>query len=359
MEFPAKAGYLLKLKELNMRKAAIVIIVLLAAAGAFAAPVDFASFQTSFDSFAKDLASGLPFNASTGLAWSEAALGQFPHFGVGVTVGATTIPAGTVNSMVSALGVTLPSEFSYVAQYGIPVPAYTIDARLGGFVLPFDIGLKFGYIPAGALQKAGVSGVTADYILAGADVRFAVLRDHGFVPALSIGVGYNYMKGSVGVAGLLGSSIDIANFTLPDNSTHTLNLSDPTLNMAWSTNVVEAKVQLSKRILFITPYIGAAASYSFGAQASGAVQSTLYYDGHAITQNDINNIDAAFAAAGKTPPDLSPLGITANATSAAGFSYRAFGGLSFDIFFIYLDVGAAYNILSGSLGGSLNLRLAL
>jgi hypothetical protein len=338
-----------------MKRLILVLFVLLSSTALFAAPVDFKDFQPGFDDFVQDLANGLPLNASTGLSWSQAYIGQFPHFGVGVTVGATTIPAKAVSTMADALGISLPSDFSYAEKFGVPVPAYTLEARLGGFVLPFDMGVKLGVIPPDT--KFGAD-VTADYILAGVDVRYALLKDEGPLPAISIGVGYNYMKGSVGISGILGSDVTIAQ-VYDVGGPHILSLADPTLQMDWSTNVIEAKLQVSKRLLILTPYLGAAASFSFGSDVSGAVESTLKIDGSKIQQSDINAIVAYYEALGETPPDLSAKGITTTASSKGGMSYRVFGGVSFDLLILSLDLGASYEFLSGALGGSLNVRIAL
>lgn len=333
-----------------MRKAFLVVLVLLSASAVFA--VDFTDFQSGFSDFAQDLANGAPLNASTGLSWSQAYIGQFPHFGIGVTVGATTLSASAMKTMADALGVTLPSEFSSATKYGLPLPGYTIDARIGGFVLPFDIGLKLGYIPPGTLQKMGLS-VSADYILAGLDVRYALLKDEGFIPALSVGLGYNHMQASVGVPGLLSGAITIAQI-YDGSGNKDLVLSNPSLQMQWSTNVLDLKVQVSKRLIFVTPYLGVAASYSFGAKASGTVKSDMTYDSLPLTQPVIDLIKQY-----NPEIDLSSVGITANAASGAGFDFRAFGGLSFDLFIVYLDLGGAYDISTGAFGGSVNLRIAL
>jgi hypothetical protein len=342
-----------------MKRALLVIIVLLAAVSAFAAPPDFATFQPAFQQFAQDLANGAPFSTTTGLNWSPAYIGQFPHFGIGVTVGATTIPAGTMNQMASALGITLPSQFSYFQQSGIPVPTYTIDARLGGFALPFDVGFKIGYIPPGALQQLGLQ-ISADYLLIGGDVRFALLKDKGLLPAISVGVGYNYLRESVGVPQLLAGNISIGNVnTTEDGLNHALSLNNPALGMAMSTNVLEAKAQISKKILFFTPYIGGAISYSFGATASGSVTSTLNYDGVPITAQQAADVMQYYVNHGITPPNLSGVGITANAASGSGFDYRVFGGLSFDLFILYIDLGGAYDFANSAWGASVNLRIAI
>jgi hypothetical protein len=340
-----------------MKRFLFALVLVLSATAVFAAPVDFSAFEPGFNKFVQSLATNAPFNASTGLTWSQASLGQFPHFGIGLTVGATTVPAAAVTTMVNALGISLPSEFSYFSKIGIPVPAYTIDARIGGFVLPFDIGLKVGYIPASALQKAG-SSVAADFLLAGGDVRFTILKDQGFVPALSIGVGYTYLQETVSVAGLMSSGITIAN--VYDGSVyHTLSMSNPSLQVQSQTNVLEAKLQLSKQILFLTPYLGAAAAFSFGSTASGSVQSTLLYDGGPINQTQIDQITAYYIAQGQTPPSFSSMGFTAHASAPVGMDYRIYGGLSFDIIVVSIDLGAAYDISNNSFGASANLRLTL
>jgi hypothetical protein len=178
------------------------------------------------------------------------------------------------------------------------------------------------------------------------------------MPALSVGLGYNHMQASVGVPGLLPGSITIAQIN-DGGGPKDLVLSNPSLQMQWSTNVLDLKVQVSKKLIFITPYLGAAASYSFGAQASGEVQSSMMYGGSPLTQTMINNINAYYQSQGQTPPDLSSVGIKASASNGAGFDFRAFGGLSFELFILYLDLGGAYDISTGAFGGSVNVRLAL
>jgi hypothetical protein len=188
-----------QVEVITVKRIAVFLILIVAATGAFA--VDFATFEAGFNQFAQDLATGAPFNATTGLTWSNAT-GDFPHFGIGLTVGATTIPAASISTMANALGITLPAAFSYVSQYGMPVPAYTIDARIGGFGLPFDVGVKAGYIPAGALQQVS-SSVAADFLLLGGDIRYSILKDEGLLPNISIGLGYTYMQETVSVSGLM------------------------------------------------------------------------------------------------------------------------------------------------------------
>jgi hypothetical protein len=344
-----------------MKTLLCVSLLLCIALGAFA--LDYTTeVEPAFEQFAQDMASTLPFNASIGLGWSDAYIGQFPRFGLGVTFGATMIPSEPVKKVLQAFSITLPKQFSYVEKYGFPVPAYTFDARLGGFALPFDVGVKVGYLPPDMMQNMGLP-LSLNYLLAGADIRFALLKDRGLVPALSLGAGYSFMKGSLSVPGLLSGPLTIGNFEVPDGSggvtTHTLSLTDPSLNLSWDTNVIEVKAELSKTLLIFTPYLGAGALFAVGSHAGGGVQSSLLLDGSTPTQAQIDDIIQAFTAAGQTPPDLSTKGIIVQKAAPVGWAGRLFGGISMTLLVLRLDLGALYSFPGGSFGGSVNLRVQL
>ncbi|HUX22859.1 MAG TPA: hypothetical protein VMW69_16605, partial [Spirochaetia bacterium] len=67
----------------------VLALSVLVGTGAFAqtAP-SFSSVQTSFQSFADDVASSLPYASTIGLNWSWSYIGKLPHFGVGLAGGA-------------------------------------------------------------------------------------------------------------------------------------------------------------------------------------------------------------------------------------------------------------------------------
>ena len=208
-------------------------LVLFVVSGAFAQTYSFSTFQSVFQSFASGAASALPLETSVGLNWADSYIGQFPHFGIGLTVGAATLPYSAISSAITnfAPGGTLPSNLSFLQTLGVPVPAYTVDLRIGGFVLPFDIGLRFGYIPPKALSAFGSTSI--DYLLVGGDVRYALVKDHGFVPGISVGLGYTYMRGDVYIPGVLGSSVTVTNVSF-GGATHNIGFTNPSLNMFWN-----------------------------------------------------------------------------------------------------------------------------
>jgi len=341
-----------------MRKLVVLLLVMIVALGAAVglSAQSFAAFQNAFQSFANGVSSSLPLETSVGLNWSDAWIGQLidapPHFGIGVTVGAATIPYSAIEPAISAFSGSIPSSISYLKSFGIPLPSYSVDVRIGGFILPFDIGLKFGYLPAGALANAGISGFTADYLNVGGDIRIGIIQDRGVLPGLSVGVGYTYMRGNVGIPGVLNGPITISNVDVGGTS-YNLGFSNPNLDFFWNTSVIDLKVQLSKTLLFITPYVGLGASYGISS-AGGGMQSAMTLNGTSVTQAQLDQINSQYG----TSYTLQNPGFGVYAT-ANGFSARVFGGFSLNIFILKIGVGAEYELLSGSMAGMANVRFQL
>ena len=332
-----------------MKKLLIVAaLVLFVASGAFAQTYDFSTFQSVFQSFASGAASALPLETSVGLNWSDAYIGQFPHFGIGLTVGAATIPYSAISSAIQNFGGgSLPSNLSFLQTLGIPVPSYTVDVRIGGFVLPFDIGLRFGYIPPNAFNS--YSGTSIDYLLLGGDVRYALVKDHGFIPGISVGLGYTYMRGDVSIAGVLNNGINIANVSLNGNN-YNLQFQNPSLNMFWNSNVIDVKIQVSKSLFIITPYVGLGVSLGI-SNAGGGMQSQMQVSENGgpyqpVTQNQLNTFNSAYGT--NFTMQNQGFGVSANAN---GFSTRVFGGLSLNLFILRFGLGAEYEFLSSTFAG--------
>jgi len=123
------------------------------------------------------------------------------------------------------------------------------------------------------------------------------------------------------------------------------------LNFFWNTSVFDAKIQLSKTLFIITPYIGLGASYGI-SNAGGGMQSSMTVNGFAPTQNQIDQINSAYG----TNYTLANPGFGVYA-GASGFSARVFGGFSFNIFILKLGFGAEYEFLSGSMAAMANARI--
>ena len=177
-------------------------------------------------------------------------------------------------------------------------------------------------------------------------------------PDVSVGAGYNFLSGAVSIAGLLDSNITINNFEVPGDATYTLALTNPDLTFAWETNVIDLKIQASKRLLFFRPFVGAGASTGF-ARAGGGLDTALLLNGSPPTQQQLDDIVAFFEAANQPVPDLTADGIRVAPVSQTGWSFRAFGGIGLQLLFIKVDVLGSYDINSGAYGLTGNLRFQL
>ncbi len=338
-----------------MKRVSIVLaIMLLAAAGLSAQTYD--EFEGYFQTFADEVANSLPVSASVGGNWSPAYIGQFPHFGVGVSLGGMFLPYDAVEPVVDNLGFgsSIPEALK---TYGVPFPAIAVDARLGGFILPFDVGVKFGFIPEKA-KTLFSDEVTADYLLAGADVRLRLTKGKGFLPTISAGAGYNYMRGTIGINDVSSSeTINIDEIMEPTYgppaTAYELTITNPDLAFNWETHTIQGKVQASWDLAILTPHLGFGAAYGF-SNAGGGLYSTLTYNGEGgLTLADVQD---EFAKYGYPIPTTDGIEITSDAN---GYSFWVYGGTAFNIFFVKLDLSAMYNFLSGAYGASANVRIQL
>jgi len=340
---------------ISVKKAlALTILTAALAMPGFSQVPKIGDLQNGAESMSKALSAALPFNSTLGLNWSDAYIGQLlgvpPHFGVGVSAGATTVKADEMKALLDIL------KFDTGAFPAlVPLPAAMAEARIGGFLLPFDIGIKGGYIPpeVGKTIKDATGGLNLDYLAAGADIRFALLKGGLLLPRVSLGVGVNYMKGGLGTTISGGQS-----FTFNDGANdHTITTTDPELGISWETTTVDLKAQISKGFLIFTPYAGLGASYGI-SKAGYYIQSKIKYDGNDITDTQLQTIKNTLTQAGITPPDISATGISSYFANN-GWAFRAFAGLSLNILVLRVDLTGLYNLSNNSYGGSVGVRFQL
>jgi len=330
---------------------ATAIVFLLIASGAFG--IDFDSLESNFTDFSDEVAKALPQAATTGLDWSDARVRGFPHFGVGLSFGAVMLPSDAFEGLAEDLNIELPSEITGSAL-GVPLPAYAVDGRVGLPFVPFDVGAKLGVLtPEMAENYGGFRGVSADFMLAGIEIRYPLIKGGLALPAVAVSAGYNYLSGGIGtsldVDTGLGSSIDLG--SVPGLSGVTVDYSDPDLRFEWTTHAVDLKVQASKNMLIFTPYLGGAYTYGW-SKAGGGVSAELEYTG--ATEEEVQ--DALDAEGYDIELDDSSFAILSGAT---GGSLRAFGGFSVNLLLFKLDLNGQYNFATQGLGGGVNVRIQL
>jgi hypothetical protein len=323
------------------------VILLLAAAPAFSQSTDLSALRKNVDAFSDKFSKSLPFNATMGLNWSDAYIGQLfsvpPHFGIGFNLGFTTVDIGSLGDLMGALGAG--SKISDLPDVGgLPLPGYTIDARIGGLFLPFDIGFKIGYLSPGALES--MLGVGVNYLLVGADIRYSLINVKVLPIKLSLGLGYNYLEG--GLSTNVGSA---QTFDFNDGGTpHTLELTAPRLGFNWSSKVLELKAQVSFPLLIITPYAGVGLSVAW-TTSGYSVTSQLTVDG------------GSFDPYASTLKSYGLDGLTSNGfesmNDVTSFNMRIFGGISFNITVIRLDFTGMYNFFDNNWGITFGTRFQM
>jgi len=336
----------------------IAILIVLALIPVLGFAQTYEQYRDSFQQFSDDVANSLPLNAAIGNNSPDAYIGQFlrvpPNFSVGITGGVSTIPYDTVKSVFDDLGITMPSQIADMKNLGVPFPAATVDARVGGFILPFDVGVKFGTLPS-SVKALLPSDMDAEFLLAGADVRYALMKGGAAKPTISVGLGYNYLSGSV-TAKNVSSGYQI---TLPNSDT--VDLSNPDAVFSWSTSVIDLKAQVSKKLLIFTPYAGAGAAMAVSS-AGGGLKSDLYYNGSGTpaTQADIDSIKQAIINAGYPVPDeLSNTEGIQILSDSTGWAFRIYGGTAINILMMHIDLGAGYDLLGKNLQGTVGVRCQL
>jgi hypothetical protein len=304
---------------------------------------DLAILQENVKDFSTELAASLPFNASMGLNWSDAYIGKFlggiPHFGVGVSGGVSTLNSSSFEDLLDDFGISLPLK-------QMVLPAYVVEGRLGGFVLPFDIGVKFGALP----QVDFGNELEIDYLLVGADVRFAIIEGGMILPEISLGIGFNFLKGMLSAPLGNGVSFNVAG--------KSLELTRPEAEFSWETKSIDLKAQISKSLLIITPYAGFGASYAW-SNAGYSVESRLKYKGDYVDNAGIKEIKDELAAAGVPGLDsVSPTGFS-SIIDAEGWAFRAFAGLSLNVLIIKFDLTGMYNFIDSNYGVTLGVRVQI
>ncbi|AFG38773.1 hypothetical protein [Spirochaeta africana] len=358
--------------------AALLVAGLLFGAPVFALddPLGDAGITKGFEDFADEIANALPFNTMIGLQWSDAHIGQLmrvpPKFGIGTAVGFTTIPLSALESATNAFafddadGVDLSDELGMLGAIGLPLPGYVIDARIGGFLLPFDVGVKAGILP-----EVSAGDFDLDYLLIGGDVRYRVIRGRMGLPTVSVGAGVNYMRGGIGIPGVFGDNIELESVELPDyddpqqTRTYDLSLSDPSLDFSWSTTVFDLKAQASSNFFILTPYIGAGLSYARSTAGGGLSSSMVVSEGgDTLNDDQIADLQKAYDEARKQNSDLPAIDFSGDSgilveRGVSGWGARVYGGTSVNFFVVKLDLGAMYNLTSNSFGANIGLRFQL
>lgn len=291
-----------------MKKILVAATLALAVGTAAFAQVNADAFKSSLGDFLGEINAALPDNAVIGGTWSDAYIGQIvgipPHFGLGIAAGVTRFPSEGFKDAMELTGTDLPVDT-------LILPNFAVEGRIGGFILPFDIGFRLGMLP-----ETDLMGVKMNYLHYGADVRYAVLKGGLVLPAVSVGLGYYHTDGSFSFPLTAGDAFgDSVPAVAADQELD--------LGLDFATNVFELKAQISKGLIIVTPYAGV----------------------------------GAYMAMSESSYDLD--GYLDDSVSETVYGARVFGGFSFNILVLKIDTTGSYDVLTGNWGVNLGARVQL
>ena len=328
---------------------AVVLAVVLTAGVSAQIDTNVDDMKSAFGDFSGDVAQSLPYAATIGGSWSDAKVMNFPHFGAGLSLGMITLPSDAFTTLADKLG----TSFGDIANkdLGVPLPGYTIDGRVGLPIVPFDVGAKFGYMhPALGEAFESATGAKADYLLAGVDIRYPVIKQKLLIPSVAVSAGVNYLRGGVEITPDTNSgTIDLSQLQGYGTGDE-ISFSDPTMRFNWQSTSLDFRAQASEKLLLFTFYGGGGYSYGI-SKAGGGILSTW-------TENTSNSKEQVKSDLQDAGYDISDKEITVLA-NANGGSFHAFAGMSVDLLFLRLDLKGKYNFLTQHLGAGLNARIQL
>ena len=249
--------------------------------------------------------------------WPDAYIGKVfpgfpPHLGGGVTAGFATVKTTDLNKAIKELNSAISdSSVKFPSLHDTFLfPTITVDAKVGGLFLPFDIGLSIMKIPHLSLSKLGAP-VTVDFFTVGGSFRYAILQGNVVLPQLSIGLGGYYSKGYINVGATDGSYI----------------------NTNFDSKIFFLETQLSKQFLFVTPFIGLRLAVS---------QANVSWDIKA----------ASYTLAGGASYDF-------NKNFAESIQPSLFGGVGFNFLFFQTTLAASFDMRYKVWGANLSFRAKL
>lgn len=268
---------------------------------------------SGMNGFASSLEQSLPNAMVQQNVYADAWIGKFfpsapPHFGVGAEVGVSKLDLSSLKGVADMFGISaVPKTFIF--------PTFTANARIGGLILPFDVGLSFMYIDLSKLRL--VDGIGINYFNVGGDIRWAILKGDGAFPKLSVGGGFYYSKG---------------NFSFEKDGF------DSSLDYCIKTAFFSA--QISKKFIFFTPYAGFRGIFSNSdIKWNWQVTSELAGD---------SGYAGALSASGKESSEF-----------LGSFIPQVFGGFGIEISGMTANFGASWDFRNSIWSADVSIRFQL
>ena len=190
------------------------------------------------DDFTFSLIKTAPSTVSHQNMWASAYIGQLldlpPHLGGGISMGMAQLKTDGIAAVLKEMGLNYDVKNLFL-------PTLTFDARIGGLLIPFDLGVHGMMIKNPLEFNIQETFFSIDYGTVGADIRFPLIKQNTVLPNLSLGFGYAYSKGNAGIS----VQEEIAK-----------------VSAGYESQILQATVQVSKKILIVEPFAGVRATLS-------------------------------------------------------------------------------------------------
>ena len=264
--------------------------------------------------------------------WAESWIGMLiPNvkFGFGINAGVAAMDVSSLKDAASALAIDEAEDLNDTLVF----PTATADLRVGGFILPFDVGFtisSFDSSKIGALDDA-ISPCEFDYFSIGGDLRYCILNTGTKLvhARISLSGGGYYTKGSVKVA---------------DKDS-----SDSSASLDFNSTTLFLGAQANAKIFCFVPFVGGRVAF-----AKTKVKWTAHADWLNILEDDANGYIAKAVQYNILPSDFED-------ESEAEWTLhpQVFGGIGIDLLFVDVTVSASYDFAKQIPGAVASVRLSL
>ncbi len=311
------------------------------------------------NSFATTVNTAVPDAATMQNVWSNAFIGTiYPglKFGFGASLGGTLIDFSGFKSAADALTGGMVSEMTpTIAGYEIQgfklpdkflLPTASVDLRIGGLILPFDIGIS-GMVTAPSFKNIDYSDPatlaesisnswewnlsnfngSVSYTAIGLDLRYCLYEGSLIVPKISLGGGYYYINGSFAVNRNEAGEYESYKYN-----------SEAALGLSYNTNVYFANLQLSKNFGIVEVFLGGRALYARSASDWSWKYEVTSEDGSTTYSTDSDS-GSVTKGEGKIYTTNEDGTVTVNVNAIQPQLYLGLGG-NFGIFSVSFNVCA-------------------
>lgn len=287
-----------------------ILVVLLALSMCFSLSAldlsDIDDVKNVLDGYAQGVVDAIPTEVSADNLWADAYIGQLisipPHIAFGINFGCGFAKNdNALNSLADLTGIESVSKLP-----GAPVPAASFNARIGGIILPFDIGFHGLFADIESEDTSIVGNISVNSW--GVDLRYCLLKQLVVIPAISVGVGYDV----VDVTANMTTETGVVDF-----------------NFATKAKLLSGTAQVSWKLLFIKLFGGFRGIMPLedGITASAEVSTAVRSIPFTYTNKDL--------------------------------SLQVFGGFGLRLLVLDTTFGVTYDISKGNIGGSISLRAQL